>query len=617
VPSQSPETAQLTNAYSDAWAAVNRLIREGKSWSGREPDTVYVNLGDGTFADVSFVSGVAFGDDMRAFARTDWDGDGDLDYWIVGRTAPRVRFVRNDSPRPGASLDIELAKSGANRKAIGARVDVTAGGKRLVRLVQAGSGYLSQSSTLLDFGTLPEAPEKVVVTWPDGTKQEVSGVGASGRFRIAHGEASAGAAKAPALATALKPGAPKPEAATETARIALVVRPTPAPMELVDSAGAKHAVGGGRPLLVSLWSSTCSVCLAELGEWNEARERIEKSGLRLLALSANEPADATTTPEQIVQKLAPWYATGKASSAVLDALELLQLSLVDRRRTMGVPTSFLFDARGRLAYVYKGRVALDTLLADVAATPLEDAALAQRNVPFPGRWLHAPLAQQPGAAAALAHEFGDHERALFYLERAAEVLGFAPGSQELRQFAYTEVELGAQMLGARRKADASRLLARAVVHDPSNAAAWYYSGLLHLSERRGAEAKTALMKSLELDPTSALAWTRLSDVLVAAGDSVGAADAAKRALALNAELPAAWVASGMACLGAKNATDAEIAFRKALALDAAQHNAWIGVSFCRSAAQDRAGAVEALRRAEKIAPDDERVRSLLAALGEK
>ncbi len=131
MPSQSPLSESLTLEYTDGWAAVNRLIREGKSWSGREPNTMYLNIGDGTFSDVSYTSGIAFPDDARCFAMVDWDYDGDLDFWIANRTAPKVRFVRNEADGSNRWVALRLTGAKSNPDAIGARVDLQAGARAL------------------------------------------------------------------------------------------------------------------------------------------------------------------------------------------------------------------------------------------------------------------------------------------------------------------------------------------------------------------------------------------------------------------------------------------------------------------------------------------------------
>ena len=94
--SQSPPNAGASAAYQNGWDALNRLIREGGSWSGRETNVFYVNCGDGTFADASAVLGLDFSQDGRAFAVADLDRDGDLDLVLKSRNAPQIRILRND-----------------------------------------------------------------------------------------------------------------------------------------------------------------------------------------------------------------------------------------------------------------------------------------------------------------------------------------------------------------------------------------------------------------------------------------------------------------------------------------------------------------------------------------
>ncbi|MCY3001387.1 MAG: tetratricopeptide repeat protein, partial [Planctomycetota bacterium] len=86
----------------------------------------------------------------------------------------------------------------------------------------------------------------------------------------------------------------------------------------------------------------------------------------------------------------------------LEGLDALQASVLDRRRRTPVPTSFLVDAQRRVAVIYKGPVALDTLLADVARLGARPEELRDRAAAFPGRWFGA-LPEAPLAALELAY----------------------------------------------------------------------------------------------------------------------------------------------------------------------------------------------------------------------
>ena len=73
-----------------------RLLSQGKSWSGYERNCCFLNTGSQRFACISATSGLDFQDDGRAVVQVDWDQDGDLDLWISNRTAPRLRFLKNN-----------------------------------------------------------------------------------------------------------------------------------------------------------------------------------------------------------------------------------------------------------------------------------------------------------------------------------------------------------------------------------------------------------------------------------------------------------------------------------------------------------------------------------------
>ena len=82
--------------YDKGWAAVNRLIRAGRSFSGREAKLLFSNLGPERFANVSSAPRSNLPDDGRGLALTDWDWDGRVDFWMTNRNGPRIRFLKNE-----------------------------------------------------------------------------------------------------------------------------------------------------------------------------------------------------------------------------------------------------------------------------------------------------------------------------------------------------------------------------------------------------------------------------------------------------------------------------------------------------------------------------------------
>ena len=89
----------------------------GRSWSGRERNACFLNTADGRFASISGLAGLDQADDSRAVAIVDWDRDGDLDLWVSNRTAPRLRFLRNDLNQDNHFVSIKLEGRTSNRDA--------------------------------------------------------------------------------------------------------------------------------------------------------------------------------------------------------------------------------------------------------------------------------------------------------------------------------------------------------------------------------------------------------------------------------------------------------------------------------------------------------------------
>src|SRR5206468_2048067 len=127
-------------------------------------------------------------EDSRAFAVTDLDGDGSLDLLLKSRLGPQVRAFYNDWGQSRHSIALELQGTRSNRGAIGARVEVEHSNKRTVRILQAGSGYISQHTKRLYFG-LGDASStgKIRILWPSGLTQEFQNLAAGFRYRITEG----------------------------------------------------------------------------------------------------------------------------------------------------------------------------------------------------------------------------------------------------------------------------------------------------------------------------------------------------------------------------------------------------------------------------------------------
>lgn len=187
VVAKSPKDAGRAPAYENGWNALNQLIREDHTWSGRQPNVHYVRR-NSRFYDFSGVSGLDFMDDGRAFAVTDLDGDGNLDILLKSRLGPQLRALQNTCGRDKSAIAFDLRGVKSNRDAIGARVEVD----RQVKFLQAGSGYLSQHTKRLHFGLgSAKTAKRVTITWPSGEAQTFEKLNAGYRYQIVEGAAEA------------------------------------------------------------------------------------------------------------------------------------------------------------------------------------------------------------------------------------------------------------------------------------------------------------------------------------------------------------------------------------------------------------------------------------------
>ena len=296
--SQSPIddfSAANVMRYRQGWKALNRLLHQGRSFSGREANRAFLNTGSGRFADISAASGLDYLDDGRAVAVADWDFDGDLDLWFTNRTAPRVRFLRNNLKSESGYLAIKLQGNGGstNRDAIGARVELNLDGEdktRLVKTLRAGDAFLSQSSSWIHFGLGSSKVQGLVVHWPGGARESFRGLTPGGFYIVQQGSGQTVRWTPPVQQQPLIASTPTLPTTTAAARIVLPAR-LPFPQSAyTDDRGETLTLGQPTdgPLFVNLWGSWCAPCITELGDWTKHESDIRSKGLDIVALSMDE-----------------------------------------------------------------------------------------------------------------------------------------------------------------------------------------------------------------------------------------------------------------------------------------------------------------------------------------
>jgi enediyne biosynthesis protein E4 len=136
-----------------------------------QPPSFLRNKGDGTFEDVT----AAWGPDLaslrsgRAVAVGDLDDDGDLDLVITTMDGP-LRVLINEGRRGSHALTLRMEGKPPNLEALGAHVEISAGGRTQIGEIRRGGSLLAASDIALHFGlSSAERVDRMNVRWPDGT----------------------------------------------------------------------------------------------------------------------------------------------------------------------------------------------------------------------------------------------------------------------------------------------------------------------------------------------------------------------------------------------------------------------------------------------------------------
>jgi hypothetical protein len=132
-------------------------------------------------------SGLVVPGDAKALAVTDLDMDGWPDFLVTRNNGVTLAF-RNAGVAGRRSLRVVLAGRAGNRTGVGALVTAEhANGARQVREVHAGSGYYSQSTSALFFGSTDANPlVRVRVRWFPGSETEEAVAPGSTSLNLTH-----------------------------------------------------------------------------------------------------------------------------------------------------------------------------------------------------------------------------------------------------------------------------------------------------------------------------------------------------------------------------------------------------------------------------------------------
>jgi hypothetical protein len=156
-----------------------------------EPPFLFENTGKG-FRDVAAEHGSPLKKFYagRGLAVGDLDNDGDSDLLLMNVGQPPA-LLRNDGGNRQHWLGVNLVGTKSNRDAVGAKVTVTAGGRRRIKQRLGGTSYCSASDPRLLFGLGTNTKiDEVEVRWPSGQITTLKNIAANQYLTIKEGNAN-------------------------------------------------------------------------------------------------------------------------------------------------------------------------------------------------------------------------------------------------------------------------------------------------------------------------------------------------------------------------------------------------------------------------------------------
>jgi hypothetical protein len=141
-----------------------------------DPNNLLMQGADGVFVEKGAVAGVGTADRSRGAGLVDLNADGRLDIVVVNRRAP-LEIWQNTTAQTGHWLGVSL-RGKSNTQAVGAWIELRAGGQVQAREVTVGGGHVSGQAGPQHFGLGQTTQAEVRVIWPDGTVGDWRPVGA-------------------------------------------------------------------------------------------------------------------------------------------------------------------------------------------------------------------------------------------------------------------------------------------------------------------------------------------------------------------------------------------------------------------------------------------------------
>lgn len=145
---------------------------------------LFINNGDGTFEGYRQDLNLVDRGQGRGLACFDYDLDGDIDIFVANNQQAPALY-RNDGGNDQNFLHIRVGGEALNLEAIGARVTIVTGQMSQIREIRAGNNFISNNPAEAYFGVGKHAViDEVRITWPSGEEKILTNVKANQMLTI-------------------------------------------------------------------------------------------------------------------------------------------------------------------------------------------------------------------------------------------------------------------------------------------------------------------------------------------------------------------------------------------------------------------------------------------------
>ena len=284
-----------------------------------------------------------------------------------------------------------------------------------------------------------------------------------------------------------------------------LIEPLSAPdFSLPDLAGKTWDLRSfrGSSVLLTFWSTASPSCREQLRLLGQRRSPLAAAGLRIVGINVDDPRDAQTV-KTFAAREGFSFPTLLVTPDVAGVYNIVYRYLFDRRRDLGLPTSFLLNKEGMIVKIYQGPVTAEQLLEDVKSVPGNPADRVRRALPFAGTLFQSAFQRNDFTYGVSFFQHG-------YLEQAEasfkQVIAAKPDNPE------AFYNLGTLYLRRNAFPEAREYLERAVKLRPEYPEAWNNLGMIAANENHPDEAVRNFQQSLQQRPTYTIALLNLGNL---------------------------------------------------------------------------------------------------------